>query len=478
MSDAGPIAATTIVDFLQGVRDQAPPEAIHGAKRILLNGLRASLSGSVESLPARFAESEQQRLAGAHDRTGLLWSDARLPTEEAVAFNAMTWTLLLLDDLDLVSGIHPGGPAASAALPQAVARGASGHDLLAAIVAGIELQLAVARAASPEMLQQRGFAPLSVIAPLGSVAAMVSLVQPDAEVARNAVGIAAMSGIGVWEMGGTSSALFLSGSATRMGVAAMRAAALGISAPERALDGDFGAFRAYSGKPLDVLTAQLSTLGTSWQTTTVALQPYSGDTYSQAPLEAVLAIKKGLAAHQADRAVKSIVVEVEERVAVGVARKYARHPHVETALLLNSDPQSRVAIAWLHDDYSYSPAFAGFVNDASVAALRERVQFRASPRMTDMTVGAVDVEFEDGTHESAEIAGFRGSPRKPLPDDDLSALFEATAAPLLAPDRIRRILDMVWNIEDDGAVTALGDAVFAAPLRAHGPPNHKMRHAS
>ena len=453
--------AARIAAFLGTVADRAPADARHWAKRILLNGLRASLSGSLESLPARYAESEHRRLGAAAGTAGLLWSDLRLPVEEAVAYNEMVWTLLLLDDMDLVSGIHPGGPAATAALPQAVAAEASGADLLAAIVAGIELQLAVAHAASPEMLQARGFAPLSVIAPLGSVAASIVLQRPDAEAARHAIGIAAMSGIGVWEMGGTSTALLMSGQATRAGVAAVRAGQIGIDAPERALDGDFGTFRAYSGKSLDVLNEQLATLGVDWRTPGISLQPYSGDTYSQAPLEAVRAIKQKRAGTDDAQPVRSILVEVQDRVALGVARKYARHRQIETPLLLNSDPQSRVGIAWLYDDYSYSPAFTGYVTDRAVSDLRERVTFRANPSMTDMTTASVEIKFEDGLRESAAIDGFRGSPRTPMSDDDLAALFAQTAAPLLAPERIDRIVELVWNLEDDGAVAALGREVFA-----------------
>lgn len=460
-------AAARIAEFTETVTELAPDEALHWAKRILLNGLRASLGAAGESLPAGYAESEVGRLGrlGADAApAGLLWSDLRLPVEEAAAYNEMVWTLLLLDDMELVSGIHPGGPAVAAALPQAVARGDSGRDLLAAIVAGIEVQVAVAQAASPEMLQERGFAPLSVIAPLGAATATLVLQRAGTAVARHAIGIAAMSGIGTWEMGGTSSALLMSAQATRMGVTAVRAASMGIDAPELALDGDFGAYRAFSGKPVTVLDERLRILGVDWQTPRLALQPYSGDTYSQAPLEGVLEIKRKLGAAATSRPVDSITVHVQDRVAVGVERKKARHPRIETPLLLNSDPQSRTAIAWLHDDYSYSAAFTDYVTDPAVIDLRERVTFRADPRMTDMTVARVEIEFGDGSCETAGIEGFRGSPRTPMSDDDLTGLFVETAAPLLAEERLHRIVDLVWHLEDDGAVTALGREVFAAPM--------------
>ena len=260
--------------------------------------------------------------------------------EEAARCNALLWTLLLLDDMDLESGIHPGAPAASAALAVAEEHSATGRDVLVAIVAGVELEAAVARAAAPEMLNEHGFAPLTVVAPLGAVASALVLQRADIGVSQNAVGIAGMSGIGMWEMGGTASSLYIAGTATAMGVAAVRAARAGFDAPPRAIDGDFGAFRAYCGKDVAVLHEHLDGLGHEWVTESVIFQPFSGDTYSQAPLEALRLLRSRLPGRTDPAQIESIRVGVDARTAVGIARKHSRYPTVGTPLQLNSDPQS------------------------------------------------------------------------------------------------------------------------------------------
>lgn len=453
-------ATDTIARFLASVAETAPAEARHSAKRVLLNGLRAALAASGEDLPRRLIDAERARIGTGGGTGGVLFSETRLPVEEAVASNTLLWTLLLIDDLDLPSGIHPGGPATCTALPIAAAARAHGSQLLAAVVAGMEVQMAAARAASPEMLQQRGFAPLAVIAPLGSVAAAVTLAQPGEVVSRAAVGIASMAGCGVWEMGGTASSLFLAGHTTRMGVAALRAATLGVDAPDGAYDGEFGAFRAYSGKPVEVLHEHLAGLGRDWLSPTVTLQPYSGDTYSQAPLECIRALRKRVFDAPL-AALESIEVDVSARVALGVERKHRRHSTIESPLLLNSDPMSRLAAAWLRGEYSYSTAFATLIADREVAELRERVRFRADLSLADMGSAAVTLRFADGHIERAAVDAFPGSTRCPISDDGLSSWFRAVAAPLLPEPRIGRILDSVWHLEDDGAVAVLADAVFA-----------------
>ena len=150
-----------------------------------------------------------------------------------------------------------------------------------------------------------------------------------------------MSGIGVWEQGGTASSLWLSGSATRSGLLALAGAQAGVDAPPHALDGDFGAFHAYSGKDRGVLEDHLVRLGEEWATPSVMLQPFSGDTYSQAPLECVRELRQRFGLDRAGESAGSraaaleslpsaeldhIVVRCDGRTALGVERKHTRYP--------------------------------------------------------------------------------------------------------------------------------------------------------
>ncbi|QLC26357.1 MmgE/PrpD family protein [Parasphingopyxis algicola] len=460
-------AAPTIAAFLETVRDEVPAEARHAAVRILLNGLRAVVRAVGGPLPAALLASESARSAGISATTGVMFSDARLPEDAAALCNQQLWTLLLLDDLEMTSGTHPGGPAVTAALALAErreleGRPVSGRTLLSAIVAGIELQIAVALASAPEMLHERGFATLSVLAPLGSVAAGCVLDSVPTPVATHALGMAAMSGIGMWEMGGTSSAGYLTASAMQSGLAALRAAQAGFEAPECAIDGDFGAFRAYTGKPRAALMDQLTLLGTKWRTTDVLFQPYSGDTYAQASLAALRLLRDRLTDPTQLPTVDRIVVRVNQRTATGVERKYARHPKIHDPLVFNSDPQSRIAAAWLRDAFSFDCTFADLVVDDEVRALRERVEFVDDPAMKTMASATAKIHFVDGTIERADVPAFRGSGTNPFSDDDLSDAFRDAARGKLSEARIERILSAVWALDDSTSAGGLIGEIAAA----------------
>jgi 2-methylcitrate dehydratase PrpD len=450
-SDALP-AAQRIAAFLARPSEEIPGDAIAAAKVILLNGLRAALAARDEPVARRLIAS-QPAAPGRGEGGAVFWSDVRTHGDHAAVCNQFLWTMLMLDDVELTTGMHPGGPAAIAALARAEGRPVSGLKLLAAIVAGIEVQIAVAQAGAPQMLQDRGFAPMSVFAPLGAAAAGAVIDGPPAHQLANAIGIAAMSGGGMWEMGGTSSAMFLTAQGTGCGLAALRAANCGIEAPERALDGPFGAYRAYTGKAIETLYDSLDTLGDVWRTPTVLVQPYSGDTYSQAPLEAVARIlAEGPIALDA---IRSVTVLTDERTALGVGRKVARHPVLRDALSLNSDPPARVAAALLRGSFSWDGAFDALVHDAAVADLRNRTRFARDSSIPDMTSTVVEVHLAGGAVRRARVDGFVGSPRNPQTYDGMTVLFRGEADDRLGADRAGRVVAMIAGLDEAGDVAAL-----------------------
>lgn len=445
-------AAERIAAFLARAETSTPDDAIAAAQLILLNGLRATLAARDEQLAIRLTSSHP-----VATRTGsgaaVFWSGLRMSPEQAAACNQFMWTMLLFDDVELTTGIHPGGAAATAALAIAAEHRVSGRRLLAAIVAGIEVQIAIGRAGSPEMLQKRGFAPLSVLAPLGAAAAGVIVGGVSREHAAHALGIAAMSGAGVWEMGGTSSATFLAARGTGAGLAALNAARCGVEAPERALDGEFGAHRAYTGKPVDSLFEQLASLGTDWRTTQVIVQPYSGDTYVQAALQAI-ALMLSHGSIDVEK-IESVRVSTDERTALGVARKAARHPTISDALALNSDPSARVAAALLRGRYSWDGTFAELVHDPGVAALRSRVRFVHDPSIVNMANALVEVHLSDGKVRRARVDGFVGSAGDPQSYAGVSAWFRIVADSRIGPDRAQRLVELIASLPDATDVEAL-----------------------
>lgn len=437
-----------IAGFLRASPGGVPETAMHEAKRVLLNGLRASLAAVAEPLPSALVRSEEIRLGDRQGQSTVLWRRQRLPAEEAASCNVIGWSFLLLDDTEPVSGAHPGGPAACASMAVGDEIDAPGMVVLEAIARSLAVQTAFASAVPAGGLRDRGFAPLTVMAPIGSMAAVVALTEMTLDAARSAAGLAAMSGVGVWEMGGTTGAAHVLASAVKLGMAAVRAAVSGAEAPPLAIEGESGFYRAYCGTVPSDAPDVFDHLQDAWVAgDDLWYPPYSGDTYSQAPLEALADLQ---AAHPdlAGRAdVSDITVGVAKRVADGIGLKHSRFPAIETPSQLNSDPQARVATAWLYRDFSYGPGWAALAVDPGVADLRERVSFVADPRITDMNRAWVKVRTLDGGEVVVEKEAFRGSTGRAVSDDELSAWFSEEADRILSRRRRERILDRLWHLD-------------------------------
>ena len=465
-SDERP-AIEAVAAFLRDVPEIVTPQIRHAASRILLNGLRASLAASGEPILEKMRQTKASRAQGVESGCGVLFSGCQLPLEDAALCNQQQWLYFLLDDMEPRSGIHPGGPAITAALAvaeqsQHEGRAVSGQQLLNAVVAGIELQVAVALAGAPEMLLERGFAPLSALSPLGAAAAACVVDDVAEPVAAHAIGMAAMSGIGMWEMGGSSSAGFLTALGMRSGLAAWHAAQVGFEGPKGAIDGKFGAFRAYTGKPVDVIRRELETLGSTWSTPGILFQPYSGDTFTQAPLVALKALRDSVPEPGQLGPVAKIDVYVSERTANGVAHKTARHAKVPDELAFNSDPKSRLAAAWLQANYSFDQGFAQLIGDSTIEDLRSKVDFISDPEIAEISSARVEISFADGKQLRSETISFPGSADNPMSDRDLEDAFREVADHKLTTSRCDRIINGIWALEDSDDISSLLADIMAS----------------
>ncbi|HZO31195.1 MAG TPA: MmgE/PrpD family protein [Chloroflexota bacterium] len=155
---------------------------------------------------------------------------------------------------------HPGaimhGPAivVPAALAAAEARGASGQDVLAAVVLGVDVACRVSYAIDPNALYARAFHPTAVCGAFGAAAAVGRIIGLDQQRMANAFGLTAnqASGLLAWASDHTEqSRPFNPGLAARNGATAALLAEAGMGAPQHIFDPaeKYNVFRAWSTDP-------------------------------------------------------------------------------------------------------------------------------------------------------------------------------------------------------------------------------------
>jgi 2-methylcitrate dehydratase PrpD len=199
-----------------------------------------------------------------------LWFDAgdRLPAADAAQANAVMSDAAASDDSDLRNIVHCGTPLTAASLAMAERTGASGADVLAAIVIGYEAAGRIAEAVTPG-LRARGFHGCHGAIFAAAVAAS-RLLRLDAAQTAQAIALSATSIGGLAAAADTSVAReYHAGLATMLGVNAALAAQRGYMAEESILETRQGFFEVYGGVEGAAAAACVTRdLGQSWDIVT------------------------------------------------------------------------------------------------------------------------------------------------------------------------------------------------------------------
>lgn len=256
--------ALKLARILNGIAfTDLPPTAVKFAEMILASTLASAASGrNLESV--RIIRELAKDKAGKRDAT--LWFDAaRLPIAEAARANAMSSDAAASDDSDLRNVAHIGTCVSAISLAIAESTGATGQDVLTAIVAGYEAagRIGDALAASTGPTRAtgavsgsvgRGFHASSTVAFGGTVAA-AKLLRLTNEQLANALAIAATT-VGGLSIGTNSWAReYHAGNAVLTAINAVLAASKGFTVNPDMLESPGGFLAIFAGgvdpKPLE-----------------------------------------------------------------------------------------------------------------------------------------------------------------------------------------------------------------------------------
>jgi 2-methylcitrate dehydratase PrpD len=215
---------------------------------LLLDHLR------VCSIGARLPWSDWSRryvgLVGKAGTSHVLFSPDTVNPQHATFLNVTFGSSFDADDTHVGAMLHPGVAAWSAALAVAEHTGASGPEVLAAVVAGYETTIRIGLAVQPSHFK-RGFQSTGTCAGFGTAAAAGRLLFRSKDAARkiaDALGLAGgyASGLAQFYYSGGSAKRIHAAHAAEGGVAAALLAAEGYGGPNDIIEGQGGFARAYA----------------------------------------------------------------------------------------------------------------------------------------------------------------------------------------------------------------------------------------
>jgi len=220
-----------------------PDPAIHWAKVGILDTVGVTLAGAREDC-TRIVEGVAGRGAGP---SLIFGGKRRTAPLEAALVNGTAAHALDYDDCNNTLGGHPSVPILPALFAIADETGASGHDFLAAYVAGFETECRIALGVH-FYHYTKGWHPTATLGVFGAAAACSKLMKLSDEQTATALSIAASLASGIKANFGTMVKPLHIGHCTRNGMFAALLARDGFAAGDRVFEHKQGFFNVFNGE--------------------------------------------------------------------------------------------------------------------------------------------------------------------------------------------------------------------------------------
>lgn len=446
----------TLAEFAANLRYEDIPEAITArAKHLILD-----ITGVM--VRARHDAESTDSMLRAVGRLGLANGACSVPGDgkgyaptAAALINGTLAHSLDFDDTHAEASLHSSAPIVPAALAAAEMVGASGRDLIAACVAGYEIQIRLALALNPSDHYDRGFHPTATTGVFAAAATAGKLLGLDANGIESAFGIALSQAAGSMQFlhDGAWTKRSHVGQAASNGLMCATLAAEGFQGPAEAFEGKWGFLHAYA--PAANAAKSVARLGEVWETGRLAVKPYPSCRYTHAALDGLIALRSehGLGEDEIE-AVEVGLPETGLKI-VGIPEEAKAEPESVVDGQFSMPFCAAVALrtgglAW--DDY------ATHLSDPATRALTRKVRTirdaAAEAVFPANMAGSVRVSARGKVYEKF-VDVPKGEPANFLTEQELRAKFDGLVAPYMDEVARDRLAGAIFRLEDANEVRAL-----------------------
>jgi 2-methylcitrate dehydratase PrpD len=433
-----PNSALALARFLNTTKyGDLPPKAIEHAKMILASTFASAAPGSLID-SARILRDLAKEHGGKAEAT--IWFDGtRIPAPSAARVNAGLSDAAASDDSDIRNTAHEGTTLASAGLAVGERTGATGQELLGAMVVGYE---AAGRIGEARRGGRGGVHASQIVAFGGAVAAAKLLKLTDEQMAH-ALGIAAITMGGLATGTNSWAREYMGANAAVCAVDAALAAGRGYTVNEDMLGGPGGFVQVFGGGA-DAVERLTADLGKEWDIVDfLAIKLWPGAHPFSGTLEA--AVNAARQANVPPEAVAKILVAGQNRTSIGGSRR----PR-DLVEAIHSLPYF-VASAVADKDFTWVHATEAKIFNPVVTKLMDLVEADPAPPPVKYNWswgGTVTIVTTSGARFTSTVDAPRGSGPRGIEWSDVDAKYRA-----LMPDsklsarRIDEILDLVHGFE-------------------------------
>jgi 2-methylcitrate dehydratase PrpD len=416
---------------------------------VALIGARQEHAQAVRSFLEETADSEQATVIGF---------GVRAPTQIAALANGILAHGADYDDTHGQALVHISSVVVPTALAVAERVGASGPELMMAMIAGAEVGLRIGSPVGQRLLL-RGLHVTGIVGPFAAAAAASRLLGLDPVRTAHALGLAGSQAAGLRQGSHDGSWVkrLHSGFAAQAGIIASMLAARGFTGPAEVLEGTYGLYAALLHGESISTEAICKGLGEQWLYPETTYKPYPNGSWNHSSMAAVSEIMQAEGIGYLDIERIDCCLPTVGSAAVCEPRDVRLRPrtgyHMKFSL-----PYSVAILAVLGhanaDDYG-----PGTLADSRISDLAARVHCRADPGLQPKSFPArVSVTTRDGRRFGADVAAQKGSRENPMTPKEHQDKFRSAAEPSLGPRRaaeLARRIEGIWSATDLGGLMSL-----------------------
>ncbi|WP_312911679.1 MmgE/PrpD family protein [Natronosalvus caseinilyticus] len=426
---------------------QLPDDVQNLAGQFVLDTLGIAIRAADKDSSRALTAGADDVLTGTPECT--VWATGDRESATYAAFvNASFVHTLELDDTHREAVIHPGAPIVPTAFAIGEREGATGHDLLTAVVAGYEVACRLGMALNNHRVHlERGFHGTATCGVFGAAVAGGLLAGFDADELENLLGItlSQASGSLQYKANGAWTKRIHPGLAARDAVLAVALAKQGFRGAAEPITGRHGFLEMFGVDPdVERLTEGL---GDDHEIQRTGIKPYACCRYNHPAIDATLEV---VIEHDIDpEEITNIMLETFES-AYELSQPVERKIRPENVVDAQFSPQYAVAVAAIDRQALASQYTRERLNDSELRSLLERVTVREAESMTEHFPSAwparVSVETNRGTY-TARVDGPSGEPEARLTETEMIEKFRSLTEPRTTATGQDAVVEAVLSLE-------------------------------
>jgi len=443
-----------------------PAATLRKSKQLMLDCVGVAFASATQGFAAATLRGLSKFGGGT---TPVIGMGASLSQRDGVLLNSLLVHGLDFDDTHMEGIIHASASCFPCALAVAASVNASGEDMLAAYIIGLEVASRLSIVAAGRM-HKRGFHPTGLVGAFACALIAGRLLRLSSQQLTMAQGIVlslAAGGSQEFLQEGAWTKRLHPGWGASAGITAAMLASEGFIGPTRAYDGRYGLYPLYLEEPMtERLDAVFGDLGKVWRTDEISVKPFPICHYNHGAVEAAITISSqsgfgvGSVASidcflpQATHHIVCEPIEIKRRPSNDYDARFSAPYGVAVGLA-----RGRFGLAELAPETRA---------DAVVLDLAAKVRclIEKDAAFPKYFPGDVVVHMKDGQRFAHRVPMNQGCPERPLGDGDVWAKYFANAILATSAASARAVGEMILQAEREDAATLA--RCFSNPSQATG----------